>query len=467
MRANLLNMQISNTTFETSLYPLDISGNANAMASLFNEWCCRPFVGLHTRVANFPEIIVRIEDDIGFSAKPDLTLVKIDDERNGTVFCVVEAKRPNQLLGLPQNVNDWTERRDAAADAGMEIFTKTQAQQALQQLHGYMVVHGVKYSILTSGELTFFVKRDNKGNMNVTRGFYGAETGRPGVLSTNEAMAAFIYTASRHPDNGKFLPASNSRSAKVRAYYENIKTSFGANMSDRAAEKYKDKVSETALQFMLGLRPPAGNIEELRSNLIEVLPFKEEAYLFMPLPWSKDYRVVTSCVVRIPWVSNKDFNWDVFVKTMPVSKDWTRETYEFQKSVFLNEVKLYLGPLRPLQGKHVPFLVYGGTYHKRIIIATTSSGETATKELILANSSWAIKAIRASLSALHRAGVLHGDIALRNIAIDTNTKTAHLIDFGRSSQDKTTKINKDKEIKELNTLLGFAGHRKRIRDSFK
>mmetsp|Transcript_19431 Transcript_19431/g.34652 ORF Transcript_19431/g.34652 Transcript_19431/m.34652 type:complete len:190 (-) Transcript_19431:233-802(-) len=189
----------------------------------------------------------------------------------------------------------------------------------------------------------------------------------------------------------------------------------------------------------------------------------------MPLPWEEDFKPVAEGVVRIPWISYEGFTWNVFVKAMPTPKDWPRWLLAESKESFLKEVEFYKGPLYELQGLYIPFLVYGGVFHKKVIIATTSSGVTATEELVITHCDWAPRSIRESLARVHQAGVLHGDIAWRNVALNLESKTAHLLDFGRATQHKEpTEFEKfqAKDKEALEDLLSCVSARKRVRGSF-
>mmetsp|Transcript_5254 Transcript_5254/g.10876 ORF Transcript_5254/g.10876 Transcript_5254/m.10876 type:complete len:190 (-) Transcript_5254:233-802(-) len=189
----------------------------------------------------------------------------------------------------------------------------------------------------------------------------------------------------------------------------------------------------------------------------------------MPLPWEEDFKPVAEGVVRITWISYKGFTRDVFAKAMQSSKDWSRWVSAESKESFLKEVEFYKEPLHKLQGLYIPFSVYGGVFHNQVIIATTSSGATASLELLTTHHNWGPCLIRESLARVHQAGVLHGDIAWRNVALNLESKTAHLLDFGRATQHKEpTEFEKfqAKDKEALEDLLSCVSARKRVRGSF-
>jgi serine/threonine protein kinase len=94
--------------------------------------------------------------------------------------------------------------------------------------------------------------------------------------------------------------------------------------------------------------------------------------------------------------------------------------------------------LEPLWGSYVPGLVYHGELERgKFALITTDEGESlATEEgFRLAQNGQDLLRVRAheALSLVHDKGVLHGDVALRNIVVDSKYNVK-VIDFGRATQ---------------------------------
>jgi len=94
--------------------------------------------------------------------------------------------------------------------------------------------------------------------------------------------------------------------------------------------------------------------------------------------------------------------------------------------------------LEPLWGSSVPGLVYQGALERgKFALITTDEGESLATEkgLGCARKSQGLLHSRAheALNQLHGLGVLHGDVALRNVVVNS-TGGVKVIDFGRSTK---------------------------------
>ncbi|CAG8852135.1 21602_t:CDS:1, partial [Gigaspora margarita] len=129
---------------------------------------------------------------------------------------------------------------------------------------------------------------------------------------------------------------------------------------------------------------------------------------------------------------------------------------EYLLQEILNEIKMYLGPLKEIQGIYIPKLLKYGVLHEAFAFLLTSfAGESFAdiRNITEKEKQLAID----GLLAIHTKGVKHGDIRLENIVMERNELTGHSnvrwIDFAWSKMIKNAK-NLDKELSELKRLLG-------------
>jgi len=465
--------RISTDIFSTTQVSLNIKSNEPEAKQALQRVVIFPLMLLHPVIAEYPPISCRLERNNGIGSLYDI-IVEADSEirtEPGEPLFVIEGKMPHQIVGVDTTQADSRKQMAKPSTA----LLRESFRESLKQLFTYMVFNGLKYGVLSSFEFSYFVKRDNKGNIWVTQPFSALETGTDSYTGTLKAYASLIYKVFKDPDSRNFYPDENEQLEKAFVAYCAEKFGrdriFGANPSPMLLI-----LGDNAVEFFARIRSTlprngareAEDLESLRSAIMDHLPLEEKNFS-MPLPWSKEYKNVGNGVCRIPGFGNHPDAWGIYVKTFaPTNKDRPLEFCEFEKQNFLKEVELYNGPLRQLQGLYVPFLIYGGTFCEREIIATSDSGKTASRDLAIANYDWFPVAIRESLQQVHAANVLHGDIAWRNIAIDPLAKRAHLVDFGRGcSGDDATPERKREEVEYLDKLLRRVAKRKRIRDSLR
>ncbi|CAG8634349.1 6659_t:CDS:2 [Paraglomus brasilianum] len=122
----------------------------------------------------------------------------------------------------------------------------------------------------------------------------------------------------------------------------------------------------------------------------------------------------------------------------------------------LNEIRIYVGPLIDIQGMHIPKLLRFGVLHEAFVfILMTSAGISFAK---LGNDVMKKEKLLAveGLQAIHKRGVLHGDIRLENIMAEKNHLTGQSrvwwIDFALSKTGASAK-DLDRELVELKRLL--------------
>lgn len=125
----------------------------------------------------------------------------------------------------------------------------------------------------------------------------------------------------------------------------------------------------------------------------------------------------------------------------------------------LNEIKIYIGPLKDIQGIYIPRLLkFGVLYEAFVFILTSLAEETFAKmgdNITREEKQLAIK----GLQELHSKGVMHGDIRLENIMVkrmnEDSTSCVWWIDFGWSKMTDNVQ-DLDKELTKLKYLLGMA-----------
>ncbi|CAG8474622.1 3967_t:CDS:2 [Paraglomus brasilianum] len=125
----------------------------------------------------------------------------------------------------------------------------------------------------------------------------------------------------------------------------------------------------------------------------------------------------------------------------------------------LNEIKIYIGPLKEIQGIYIPRLLKFGVLHEAFVFILTSLAEEAFAimgdNITRKEKQLAIK----GLQKLHSKGVMHGDIRLENIMVkrkNDGSTCVWWIDFGWSKMTDNVK-DLNKELTNLKYLLGMAG----------
>jgi serine/threonine protein kinase len=133
---------------------------------------------------------------------------------------------------------------------------------------------------------------------------------------------------------------------------------------------------------------------------------------------------------------------------------------EYLLQEILNEIKMYLGPLKEIQGIYIPKLLKYGVLHKAFaFILTSFAGESFANNRSITEKEKQL-AIN-GLLAIHAKGVKHGDIRLENIMMERNKLTGHScvrwIDFAWSkminnSEDLDMELSKLKHLHVLKAI---------------
>ena len=121
--------------------------------------------------------------------------------------------------------------------------------------------------------------------------------------------------------------------------------------------------------------------------------------------------------------------------------------------VLLNEIRAYIR-LVHLWSQHVPKLRYWGTTCNGsvLVLATELLSGASLAQRGLMNSQEAAQDALAALSAVHAAGVLHGDIRPENVMLlsDDARPSVRLIDFGFAQDAQADRMGREsKQFKQL------------------
>ena len=121
-----------------------------------------------------------------------------------------------------------------------------------------------------------------------------------------------------------------------------------------------------------------------------------------------------------------------------------------------HEANMY-NQLVDMWGRYIPSKVFSGPMAiGRSGLATTYEGQSLDSNALdfdLSKTELKNKATIVALQALHNHGVLHGDIALRNIVVNPDTRSVKLIDIGSAKKVGSDKEKMQSEMNLLSTLM--------------
>ncbi|GBG35054.1 Hormonally up-regulated neu tumor-associated kinase, partial [Hondaea fermentalgiana] len=147
---------------------------------------------------------------------------------------------------------------------------------------------------------------------------------------------------------------------------------------------------------------------------------------------------------------------DCFAKCIAVDDADARNAYSHQCAMhhFENEVAMYEGPALGLQGTVVPAVVHVGEFDmgagKQAVLVTRNAGHALSsregKRIARAEGLVAVKKrVHAALGSLHEAGIIHGDMGLRNVTIREDGGVC-LIDLGSAFCGGPSGAERDLEL---------------------
>ncbi|CAG8624907.1 6546_t:CDS:2 [Acaulospora morrowiae] len=379
----------------------------------------------------------------------------LNDGNASLILSAVEVKT-EQLMGTL--VADGTELVAAyntaltAEDDGTTAYTRHQKIiRIVRQLFGYMVINDLKYGLLTTYIRTwFFYRQDgNEDNIYISPAVHINQSHTGDSASFLECMYYFenISTANStaHSSSPNTCGDENNDSEdnnddkdrdKSRKYREKDDDEYRPSSSKKSVFRRTLRVI-TRSQSKKG-KEKLNDIEFLNS----MENYKRSQFSFGDV-WGNG---------RSGVIFMTKLHEQVGALKMV---DLYKKEYLLQE--ILNELKMYLGPLKEIQGICIPKLLKYGVLHEAFaFILTSFAGESfANKRNITEKEKQlAIDGLR----EIHDKGVKHGDIRLENIIMERNELTGHScvqwIDFAWSKVVNNVG-NLKMELFELKHLLGM------------
>ncbi|GBG31891.1 Atypical protein kinase C [Hondaea fermentalgiana] len=150
---------------------------------------------------------------------------------------------------------------------------------------------------------------------------------------------------------------------------------------------------------------------------------------------------------------------DCFAKCIAVDEANARDAHSHQCAMhhFKNEVATYEGPALGLQGRVVPTVVHVGEFDmgagKQAVLVTQNAGHALSPQegmrITRAEGLVAVKKrVHAALRSLHEAGIIHGDMGLRNVTIREDGGVS-LIDLGSAFCGGPSDAERDVELFDM------------------
>jgi len=450
---------------------LNIQSKEPTIRRNFDKFCCTPIESIceDKSVFGMSDVNSDVERTNGVGSRSDVTIFFGE-----IAYLVIEAKKPLDVVTIFQSPNLFS--RAATASMSNRNDLSAPALAGLQQLFSYMVTRGLRFGVYTTHEFTYLLKRDNKGTLFITPPISGFARGesRPDdeTITTNRALFALLFCLKHGlvEDAIEYFPSDDSEDIDEANFFIHCAYSYGDKLDSEDSDNVNASAGQAAREFFEKIRDYykhaslefPKDLEIKRRRFLDLLPL-DENHFSMPLPWKSTFQFVRAGnladTARITTNAIGGVR-DVYVKTFVIHTTHDVDEINRQLQHFLKEIDFYNGPLRALQGIAVPFLVYGGHFHQRPMIATTSSGIHPTS-LMLDRHPWIIDRAVESLQLIHAAGVLHGDIADRNIAFDADAGMVHFIDFGEAKTvpgtDSLAVVEKEKELATLMEVFEMIG----------
>jgi len=327
----------------------------------------------------------------------------------GEVLMYFEAKSPRiypRKLGKstvhdPVDMAKWYRENEAP---GMRLADHS----PISQIYQYGCENKVKYLVLTTGLYTWFLIRDVDGNGNgilkFSQTFVADQCFESGKIepscSLAQAFLCFILMALNDSIREVSIPESAKGSFRVSASLKNQKKQQGkAHRKSRRGTKRNSS-----------MRKKGGEVVDV------LLPLDKVDFSFDPVEsFHARYGVAHRMIVN---------DLDCVVKMVDANKD--TEGLDSLK----HEVPMY-ETVGDLCGDVLPHVVYGGRLSLgRAGLILSYEGKSLNKVGEYKTKQTYEKA-KCALEKLHGIGVLHGDIALRNIVTNSNGDIK-LIDLGNA-----------------------------------
>ncbi|GBG27862.1 Glycogen synthase kinase-3 [Hondaea fermentalgiana] len=325
------------------------------------------------------------------------------------------------------------------------------------QIFTYMVSNGLKYGIISTFDKTWFCRRDKRGVMQISQAF-DACTGR-GIDAMRRAYLGIITLALKDPeatgyglvkgDGTLYQAMKNHSRSTFQKFADTLASNGNEDLDSTISRKFADKFALFCKQKFNGGRQPT------RQNAIdavrEVLPLSDEDF-YLPLDGKTLHRnsrtIVDRCALSGAPIIVKRWAYSL----LPRRPDENDEA----KLAMQNERWAYEVTLGSLQGIAIPFLIYAGSYAMMPFVLAVSDEGDSLEQLLMAAADDDERATlletyfddaHDALAAIHSCGVLHNDIAARNIVIHPE-RGVKIIDF-ESAGECCEDLLAQEEMREL------------------
>mmetsp|Transcript_3012 Transcript_3012/g.5391 ORF Transcript_3012/g.5391 Transcript_3012/m.5391 type:complete len:820 (-) Transcript_3012:132-2591(-) len=358
-----------------------------------------------------------------------------------------------------------TSRLDCAKLASKKTLP-VPCKQALEEAFGHMVLMGLEFGFLSTTEFTWFLRRNNCGVLFLSKPYPGIRRGdNKKKISLNQAMCLFLVMANDMPCARDYYPSVERKGEKdfllkvAQTWGDKMNATPVVSTLNSIEQLRKTMTSSTSNGAMASSYPNGGlgaAADQARLSLIETLPLSE-ANFSIPLPWkTQQYTPFKSSeqiqIARISFTKT----WKVYVKTLLIGNEVTPDEVSTSEAPLRNEIMLYQNQLRSLQGRVVPFMVHGGVFHQRLIVATTDAGSQLSREHMQRDPGMRNKVIQA-LMEIHKQNVIHGNAVLENVLYDPKTGLVNFVGFSHAYCSSDI-YAKEEEFQKLDALLMQLGY---------
>ncbi|GBG32034.1 Hypothetical Protein FCC1311_082592 [Hondaea fermentalgiana] len=379
------------------------------------------------------------------------------------------------------------------------------------QLCNYMDIKNCKYGILSNHKVTFFVKKVSSTTVLISESFKpitardreeldtsskkgkkpkddfalgnvamadkydgGGINGHP-PFSLLQATSVFVAIAMKD-----FLDSEKEENSAGKAPQMSAARGGTAKRTKRYASSQGGKSSTKSSKSVFDgrLRPRrtrlqdsnAGGAGALLANASTMSPslfsgqveidIETEQHLLTPVLSSvgAGYKSVS-----VKSLASGEVEQRCFAKALPLHLGMTKsirgDAERAARQAIDNEAELLLGRAAPLQGKVLPRVIFFGTttdgLESTYLITRHEGDSLSSRDGSQRALQLGVRKIRRRLhrllNMLHKAGLAHGDVALRNIVIN-NDNVLHFIDIGMGSEDPSSQ-DMEYEHAELDRAL--------------
>lgn len=420
----------------------------------------------------------------GVNYNPDASQV------GSNVYEMLTRRQHQALLDARGIINDRTV--DIQIPQGEEYIRKS-----VHEIAGYMVAFQRKYAVLSTIEVTWLLKMEDDGRLLTSPGIFGDDNSlnsptcllmsfilhaRNEALNNNSAHKLEIDPNSRFydylDDCWTLGPSRNTEDGRVcehkrqivgemrQAWFAIQEAQLDVNNDNRdnddnAGDHGQDPGNGGPPAGQPPLPPPANNggghgvegnaastpenvINQLKNTLISdenLITNKKDGAGYRRLVAINMLPLKRVCI-GFPWelteihpaADNQVASYKMTIDGIPLMLKLLDPKCGYTKSLFFNEIHMYQGPLRNLQGLCAPYLFYGGKFSQgRQIIVTSREGAPLMEmpTAVLKQKS-VHSAMRRAISILHDHGILYGtiDLSAFHMVISGEKMRIYLADYG-------------------------------------